>query len=59
MLEGVSKHSSLPNFTTPVPGTLRGVLYNYTTTRDKNSLNGLGIIKGGSGGLSMMLKTVM
>ena len=49
----------LTNFTTPVPGTLREVLDNDTTTRDKSYLNGLNMTKGESGGVSMMLKTGM
>ena len=46
-----------PKFTAPAAGTLREVLDDDTTTRDKNSLNRLGVIKGGSGGVDMMLKT--
>ena len=48
-----------PNLTPPVSWTLRGVLENDTTKTDKFSLNGLGMTKGESGGVSMMLKTVM
>ena len=59
MPEDVAKHLSLPNFTTPIPGTLRGVLDNDITPRYNISLNGLGIKKVKSGGLSLMLKTVM
>ena len=47
------------HFTTPVTGTLRGVLDNDITPRDKISLNGLVMKKGKSGGASMMLKTGM
>ena len=43
------------NFATPVSGTLREVLDINTTTREKSHLNGLGE----SGGVSMMLKTVI
>ena len=57
--EDVPKHFVFPNFVTPVTGTLRGVLDNETTPRDKIYLNGLGMIKGKSGGASMMLKTGM
>ena len=49
----------LPDFTTPVPITLREVLDNNTITRDKSHLNGLGMKKGESGGVSMMLKIGM
>ena len=49
----------LPNFTTPVSGTLREVLDNDTTTRDKIYLNGLGITIDESGGVSVILKTGM
>ena len=59
MTEDMAKRLLLPNFTTPVPGTLRGVIENDTTPRDKISLNGLGIKKGKSGVASMMLKIVM
>ena len=33
--EDVENHFELPNFITPVPGTLRDVLDNNTTTREK------------------------
>ena len=56
MTEDVTKHFWFPNFTTPVPGILREVLDNDTTTRDTISFNGLGITKGESGGVSMILK---
>ena len=46
-------------FTFPVPGTLRGFLDNDTTTRDKISLKVLGVKKGKSGGVAMMMKTGM
>ena len=48
-----------PDFTTPVSGTLREVLDNDTTTRDGISLHGLGMTKGESGGVSMILKIGM
>ena len=57
--EDVANHFVLTNFATPVSGTLRGVLYNETTPRDKISLNGLGTNKGKSGCAYMMLKTGM
>ena len=53
------KHFLKPNFTTPVPGTLREVLDNDITTREKIYLNGLGMTKGESGGIYMMMKTGM
>ena len=56
MIEDTAKHPTLPNFTTPVPGMPRKVLDNYTTTRDKVFLNGLGMTKVKPGGTSMMLK---
>ena len=57
MPEYVAKQFTFPNFATPVPGTLREVLDNDTTTREKSYLNGLGMIKVESGCVSMMLKT--
>ena len=36
MPEDMEKHFSFPNFTPPVLGTLREVLDNDTTTREKN-----------------------
>ena len=48
-----------PNLIPPVSRTLRGVLENDTTKTDKIHLNGLGMTKGESGDVSMMLKTVM
>ena len=59
MPEDVANNFAFPNFATPVPGTLRGFIENYTTTRDKHSLNGLGMTKGKSGGASMMRKKEM
>ena len=59
MTEDAAKQFAFPNFTTPVPGTLRKVLDNDTTTRDKFYLNGLGMKKGESGGVSIMFKTGM
>ena len=55
----VANHWLFANVATPVLGTLREVLDKDTTTRDKNSLNNLGITKVEFGGVSMMLKTVM
>ena len=55
----MAKHYAFPNITTPVSGTLRGFLENDTTTGDKNFLNGLGMTKGESGGVSMIMKTVV
>ena len=59
MPDDMADHFVLPNFTTALPGMLREVLENYTTTRDKNFFNGLGMKKVESGGTSMMLKTGM
>ena len=59
MPEDVAKHFSLPKFTCPVAWTLREIFDNDITTRDKFSLNCLGMEKGKSGGLFMVLKTVM
>ena len=59
MSEYMAKHFVFTNFTTPVPGTSREVLENYTTTRYKSYLNGLGIKKCESGGVYMMMKTGM
>ena len=59
MTEDAAKQFAFPNFTTPVPGTLRKVLDNNTTTRDKFYLNGLGMKKGESGGVSILFKTGM
>ena len=47
----------LPNFATPLPGTLREVLDNDTISRDKISLNGLGVEKCESVGAYIILKT--
>ena len=57
MPEDVAKHLAFPDFTTPIPGTLREVLDNNIAPRYKISLNGLVITKCKAGGLSMMLKT--
>ena len=57
--EDVEKHFVLPNFTSPMTGTLRKVLENDMAPRDNISLNGLGMTKVKSIGLSMILKTVM
>ena len=53
------KVSPPPKSTTPGSGTLREVLDNDTTTRDKMYLNGLGVKKSNSISLSMMLKKVI
>ena len=55
MPEDVAKNFALPNFTTPVPGMLRVILDNYTTTREKIYLNVLGMTKGESGGALMII----
>ena len=55
----MAKHFVLPNFSTPVSGTLSKLLENDNTPRCKISLNGLGMKKAKSGGTSMMLKTGM
>ena len=55
----MENHRVFHNFTTPVPGTLREVLDNDNATRDESCLNGLGMKKVESGGVSMMLKTGM
>ena len=57
--EDTAKNFAFPDFTTPVPGTLREVLENYTTPRDKISLNGLGMTKGKYRGVPMMIITGM
>ena len=59
MPEDVVEHFVLPDSTTSMPGTPREVLENDITPRDEISLNGLGMKKGKSGGLSMMSKTGM
>ena len=59
MQEEVAKHFAFHNLTTPVTGTLREVLDNYTTPIYNIFLNGLGIKKCKSGGASMMMKTGM
>ena len=56
MPEDSEKHFVLPNFIISVSGTLRGVLDNNATTRDKSYLNDLGTKKGEPGGVSMILK---
>ena len=53
------KNFVFPNFITPVSVTLRDVLDNDTTTREKTSLYGLGMTKGESVGVYMILKTVI
>ena len=61
MLDSIRRGKALffPHFSSPVLGTLRGVLDNDITTRDKSHLNGLGMKKVESGGLSMMMKSGM
>ena len=59
MLEDIKNKFMLPKFADPVPGTLKEILDNGTTTRDNVLLNGLGTKKGKSGGVSMMPKTGM
>ena len=59
MPEDALKHFELPNFTTPMPGTIRGVLDNDTAPRDKIFLGGLGMKEVKTGVLSMILKTGM
>ena len=49
----------LPKFTASVSGTLREILENHTTTRDKTPLKGLGATEGESGGVSVMLEKRM
>ena len=53
----MATHFTFPNFNTPRTGTLREVHDNEITPIDKIYLNRLGITKGKSRGLSMMLKT--
>ena len=48
MLEDIKNKFMLPKFADPVPGTLREILDNGTTTRDKIPPNGLGVTKGQS-----------
>ena len=55
----MANHFTFPNFTTPVSGILVEALEKNTTTREKISLNGLGMTKGAYGGVSMMLKIGM
>ena len=55
MPEEMSNHFAFPDFATPVSGTLREVLDNDTTTREKSYLNGLVMKKV----VSMMLKIGM
>ena len=59
MPEDVARHFAFPNFTTPVSVTRGKVFDNETTTRNTITLNELGMTKGKSGRVSMMLKTVM
>ena len=55
----MENNSALPNFSTSLPGTLIEVIYNFTTTRDNISLDGLEMTKVKSGCAHMMLKTEM
>ena len=48
---------SFPKFSTPVSGTLREFIDNYTTTRDKIFFSELEVTNVKSGGVSMILKT--
>ena len=57
--EDVEKHFLFPSSITPMKGTLREVLYSDITPGDKISLNGLGMAKDKSRGLSMMLRIGM
>ena len=57
MPEDVANFFASPKFSSIAYGTPRGIIDNYTTTRDKISLNGLGMEKGKSGDISMILKT--
>ena len=57
--EDVANNFSFPNFITAVLGTLRGVLENDTTPRDKIYLTRLGMTEGKYGGASMVMKTGM
>ena len=59
MPEDVAKHFAFPNFTTPIPGTLREVIDNEIIPGYKITLNGLGMKKGKSICLSIMLKKGM
>ena len=59
MPEDVANHFAFSNFAAPVSGTLREILDNDTTTRDKISLKVLDVTKGESVGVSTMLKILM
>ena len=59
MTEHMARHLAFYNFATPVLGTMREVLDNNTTPRDKISLNFLGMTIGKFGGAYMMVKTGM
>ena len=59
MPEGIANHFVFPKFTASGKGTLKEVIDNDTITRYKITLNVLGVEKGESGGVSMMLKTGM
>ena len=57
MSEESAKHFDFPTFINPVLEILSELLVNDTKTGYKISLNGLGMTKVKSGGVSMMLKT--
>ena len=59
MPEDVANNFAFPDFTTPVSRTLRKVLDNDTTTRDKITLKVLEVKNGEYRGGFMMLKTGM
>ena len=56
MPEDVENNCVLPKFTIPVTETLREFLDNDTTTRDKITLNGLGMKKDKSISVSVIMK---
>ena len=55
----LQKHFAFPKFTTPMTGTLKEIVDNYTTINSKISLNGLGLIKGLPASVFMVLSTGM
>ena len=57
MPEDVANRFTFPKFAASVSGTLREILDNDTTTRDKITLKLLGETKGKSGVVAIMLKT--
>ena len=56
MPENFATHISFPKVTDPGTCTLGEVIYNDTTTRYKMSLNRLGVTKGESVSVSIMIK---